>query len=78
MGFLSLVALLLPPIAATYVGTEMAKREIRWWICWPVGVAILALGWAMLLPASDVLQSARCHQTSDYRGCMEAADDPSE
>jgi hypothetical protein len=73
LGFLKIIALLLPVVVAGYVGTKAAERGVRTWQCWVIGIATLLLLAVMFWPAVGVLQSAICKHSSAYEACM---DDP--
>jgi hypothetical protein len=71
LGFLRVIAILLPFAVGGYVGEIMARRGVRTWLCWVVGLSTFALLGAMFWPAGDRLQSAICRGSDDYQGCME-------
>ena len=73
LGFLKLIAMLLPFAVAGYAGEKMAQRGVRTWLCWVVGLLIFGVLGAMFWPATDLLQSAICKGADDYQACM---DDP--
>jgi MFS family permease len=75
LQLLAAVAKFLPFAAGVFVGLFMSRRGVRTWLCWAVGLSVLAFLFAALLPSTERLQSAWCRHSDDYQACMESADD---
>jgi putative Ca2+/H+ antiporter (TMEM165/GDT1 family) len=65
----------LPIIAAGCTGEAMSKRGVRTWLCWAAAIVVLVVGFMMLWPAKEMLDSANCRDADDYEMCMEGGYD---